>query len=322
MQLYNLTDKLLSLNPEYYTIWNIRRRCLISSLLSTTAEQRASGAAEEVTEVGQQKADEHVLQSELAFVMPLLKATPKCYWIWKYRQWILMQTILRLPVSVSRHVWEKELGLTSLLLSKDQRNFHAWSYRRFVVAKLESDELQGQSLVEDEFAYTEKILFSLNLSNFSAWHNRSQLIPRLLKERHADDQTRAAFLKNELDIARQGLNVAAEDHSLWYYHRFLISQITNPFDSFAPALTLADRIAYLRYEIVELTNLLDDYNDVGLVYEGLLDYSLALERLEKSEEHANVINCLLSWLAKLRGLQPMHVGRWEDIESDIKQYLN
>lgn len=322
MQLFKLTDKLLSLNPEYYTIWNIRRHCLISSVLSTIPDQRVSDAGEQITDVCRQNLDEDVLQSELAFVMPLLKAAPKCYWIWKYRQWILMQTVLRLSVTVPRHEWEKELGLTSWLLSKDGRNLHAWSYRRFVVAKLESDELQGQSLVEDEFAYTKKKLFGLNLSNFSAWHNRSQLIPRLLRERHADDETRAVFLKGELDIARQGLNVAADDQSLWYYHRFLISQITNPVDSFAPALTLADRIACLRYEIAELEDLLDDYDAVGLVYEDLLDYSLALERLEKGKERANVRNCLLSWLAKLRVLDPMHVGRWEDMESEIKQHLN
>lgn len=62
-----------------------------------------------------------------------------------------------------------------------------------VVEKLESPSLSGKSLVEEEFAYTTKMV-NANLSNFSAWHNRSQLIPRLLDERNASDEARREFL--------------------------------------------------------------------------------------------------------------------------------
>ncbi|KAF7549962.1 hypothetical protein G7Z17_g6028 [Cylindrodendrum hubeiense] len=34
LETFHLTSKILRLNPEYYTIWNARRRCLISGLLS------------------------------------------------------------------------------------------------------------------------------------------------------------------------------------------------------------------------------------------------------------------------------------------------
>lgn len=81
------------------------------------------------------------------------------------------------------------------MLSKDQRNFHAWGYRRFVVAKLE--------------------MIGSNLSNFSAWHNRSQLIPRLLQERGADAKMRATFLNEALSFVREGLDVGPEDQRLW-----------------------------------------------------------------------------------------------------------
>jgi geranylgeranyl transferase type-2 subunit alpha len=79
------------------------------------------------------------------------------------------------------------------MLGKDRRNFHAWGYRRHVVAQLESATLQGSSMVEAEFAYTERMI-NTDLSNFSAWHSRSKLIPRLLEERGADDAARRAFL--------------------------------------------------------------------------------------------------------------------------------
>ena len=83
------------------------------------------------------------------------------------------------------------------MLSFDSRNFHGWGYRRTVVSALESNALHTEdpstSMTETEFEYTTKMINS-NLSNFSAWHNRSKLIPRLLDERGADHQARRKFL--------------------------------------------------------------------------------------------------------------------------------
>lgn len=110
---------------------------------------------------------------------------PKCYWIWKYRSWLLQEAIQRLEPQIARRVWEEELGLDTKMLTKDRRNFHAWGYRRNVVKHLESATLNGKSMVEPEFAFTTKMI-RVDLSNFSAWHNRTNLIPRLLDERGAD----------------------------------------------------------------------------------------------------------------------------------------
>jgi geranylgeranyl transferase type-2 subunit alpha len=63
------------------------------------------------------------------------------------------------------------------------------------VSELESAKLNGKSMVESEFEYTTKVIHGdKGLSNFSAWHRRSKLIPRLLDERNADDATRRQFL--------------------------------------------------------------------------------------------------------------------------------
>ncbi|KAB5559943.1 hypothetical protein GE09DRAFT_72725 [Coniochaeta sp. 2T2.1] len=248
LALLQLTTKLLRLSPEYFTVWNVRRRCLISGLLSgrsggalpskaspstspnaTTGPGPSSDASslsssdefqpDQHSSTSMATADPHesdgnVLQSELAFTVPLLLRFPKSYWIWNFRRWILSQVILRLPVPIARKVWETELGLAAEMLDKDQRNFHAWAYRRYVVAKLESPELQGKSMAEDEFAYTTKLI-GLDLSNFSAWHNRSQVVLRVLDERGADDEMRAAFLDKELSTVLDALNVGPDDQSLY-----------------------------------------------------------------------------------------------------------
>lgn len=85
------------------------------------------------------------------------------------------------------------MNLVSMMLVKDSRNIHGWRYRRIIVTHLESSALNGTSMVESEFAYTTKMVMA-NLSNFSAWHNRSKLIPSLLDERRADATARRKFL--------------------------------------------------------------------------------------------------------------------------------
>lgn len=265
-----------------------------------------------------------MLQSELAFIIPLLLEFPKCYWIWKYRKWLLEQAILRLPRPVASTVWEAELALASKMLVKDRRNFHAWGYRRYLVARLESPALLGRSLVEAEFAYTTAMI-ERDLSNFSAWHNRSRLMLRVLQERDADDKARAAFLETELNLVQEALNVGPEDQSLWYYHRYLVAQVVNAKGkpSIAPQLTAEQKISYLEREVEFIKDLLQDFPDIKWPYEALLEYTLALRKLQlgaeagrEEEEDPNF------WLTKLRKLDAMQTGRWNDVERDIERQLS
>ncbi|GAP92830.1 putative geranylgeranyl transferase type-2 subunit alpha [Rosellinia necatrix] len=376
--LFPLTSKLLRLNPEYYTIWNVRRRCLTSGLLSrpsagswpsrawpstlpsattspsstasspspsdatppsptspttgksgTTADLAATTTTTATTATDAEaeadaniKTDTDVLQSELTFTIPLLLEFPKCYWIWKYRKWILEQAILRLPKAVASGVWDAELALASKMLVKDCRNFHAWGYRRYLVARLESPDLLGRSLAEDEFAYTSKMIHE-DLSNFSAWHNRSRLMLRVLDERGADDKARAAFLEAEMSQVQEALNVGPEDQSLWYYHRYLMSQVIGSEGKpiITPNLTVAQKISYLDLEIEFIKDLLQDFPNLKWPYEALLEYTFALCKLQPGAASEGEEKDPNFWLAKLRKLDAMQAGRWNDVERDIEREI-
>jgi geranylgeranyl transferase type-2 subunit alpha len=135
------------------------------------------------------------IKDDLTFVVPLLKKWPKCYWIWDHRIWLLQQATAKLATQTARRLWQEELALCSMMLVRDNRNFHGWGYRRMIVAHLESPDLEGRSLAEDEFAYTARLVHA-NMSNFSAWHARSKLIPRVLAEREASDEERRKFLED------------------------------------------------------------------------------------------------------------------------------
>lgn len=77
------------------------------------------------------------------------------------------------------------------MLNRDSRNFHGWGYRRTVVDNIE--RLKSSSMAKEEFDYTTKMI-GINLSNFSAWHNRSKLILRILHEQSASDEERKQML--------------------------------------------------------------------------------------------------------------------------------
>ena len=190
----DLTSKLLARNPEYYTIWNHRRRLLQPRLRSLSPAEAAE-----------------LLSDDLAFLVPLLRKFPKCYWMWNHRQWLLRQASALLLVAQARRFWLAELELVTHMLARDSRNFHGWGYRRAVVAALEEQELnpddaddggrggpaRTRTRTREEFDYTTRMI-GTNLSNFSAWHNRSKLIPRLLEERGAAKAERKKMLDEGL----------------------------------------------------------------------------------------------------------------------------
>ncbi|KAG5940457.1 hypothetical protein E4U59_002442 [Claviceps monticola] len=343
---FHLSSKLLRINPENYTIWNVRRYCLSSFILSSvnrsakleqfvnhelpssqaagqqrdvTRETEGSSSIQTTATGNSTRGDEEIIRSELKFTIPLLMEFPKCYWLWKYRSWILMQAVERLSAVVSRTVWEEELGLVGMMLHRDRRNFHAWDYRRHVVAQLEASKLGGTSMTEAEFAFTTDMI-KWDLSNFSAWHTRSQLIPRLLDERDADAGARKAFLEQELATVHEALNVGPEDQSLWYYHRYLIHAILGAHGQglIVRDFSTRNRQKYLEEEVAFIKDLLEDYVDVKWIYEALVEYTLTASTLT-NDWHRQTSQSLMSvWLKKLRELDTNRTGRWDELEKQIK----
>ena len=201
-EVLQLTSELLTMNPEYYTLWNYRR-LIVQRLLS---KERTNCLPEHCTHEERARPQRAIgiISNDLNFLIPLLREYPKCYWIWNYRLWLLEEASHTLPATDSQKFWQQELGLAGKMLSLDSRNFNGWGYRRKIVLALESTQstnnAAAKSTTEAEFEYTTRMIES-NLSNFSAWHNRSKLIPRLLDEKNANHTERQAFLDKGLLIS-------------------------------------------------------------------------------------------------------------------------
>ncbi|KAL8734727.1 MAG: hypothetical protein Q9181_003116, partial [Wetmoreana brouardii] len=267
-----LTTKLLEANPEYYTVWNYRR------LLLRSFFAHQYDADEQYQTPNQDNVRQYIVE-DLAFLLPLLRKFPKCYWIWKYRLWLLDEAQRLLPSNSVNQLWQKELGLVGKMLSLDSRNFHGWGYRRKVIAALEQLSVEADpsiaSMTETEFEYTTKMIES-NLSNFSAWHRRSKLIPRLLDERNASHAERRAFLDQELELVQRALwaDPDSKDQSLWFYHQSLILNFGSrvEMNSIVPDLAVEDKLIYIKAQIEELLEMLEGAETCKWIYQRLLDF--------------------------------------------------
>ncbi|KAF2147166.1 uncharacterized protein K452DRAFT_330663, partial [Aplosporella prunicola CBS 121167] len=321
-----LVLKLLTQNPEYYTIWNHRRLILQDTFRNALAEPSSAESSPESTALspGQQTILDHIV-NDLRFLVPLLLKFPKCYWIWNHRLWLLEQSTQHLPASHARHLWQEELGLVGKMLNRDSRNFHGWSYRRIVVAHLEqlpAAEVKGTtSMVEPEFAYTTKMI-NTNLSNFSAWHNRSKLIPRLLAERNADASARRAFLAAEFAFIQRALYTDPYDQSLWFYHAYLMSTVDlrTPTDAricfeLNSGSSLPEETCEEQLESIK--DMMDGAEDCKWIYQALLYCALALKAVNPDSTSVSD-NEMTVWLAELRKLDPLRSGRWDDLGKMLK----
>ncbi|TFK86372.1 rab-protein geranylgeranyltransferase [Polyporus arcularius HHB13444] len=240
---FELTTRLLHVNPEFYTVWNYRRRILLNGIFPTSTPVQIND----------------VLSDDLSLTTTLLKQHPKVYWIWNHRQWCLRQVpdgpTDADPNGWRQSYWNKELFVVEKMLEVDPRNFHAWTYRRIV---LENMPVKRPEL--SELAYTKRKI-EANFSNFSAWHQRSKVLSSLWESGKRD---KFKSIEEELDLVKNAMYTDPGDQSVWLYHRWLIS--------------LGDSKSVVDREIQSIEELLEEQPDSKWCMESLVFYKRLLLR--------------------------------------------
>ena len=166
------------------------------------------------------------------------------------------------PADDAGWVWERELKLVEKMLDLDPRNFHGWNCRRAIIHHLALSILASHpslaplaatqpsfpallshhvvmqpqhqrvgakllALAERELGYTLRKI-EANFSNFSAWHQRTKLLPHVWAARRLSTEQVDTQLDSELELVKQAMYTDPADQSVWFYHRWLIDLLLAP----------------------------------------------------------------------------------------------
>lgn len=301
---YKLVTELLEWNQELYTVWNYRKKLIINYLFSNIKNDDYD--------------QKHlILENELMFTLKKLKKSPKSYWIWNHRIWCLKLDKLS--------NWKFEIELIDTFLKSDSRNFHVWSYRRFIVEHMK-DNNNNELIDFNEFKFTTKMI-NKDISNYSAWHNRSQLIVKLFNKspiiinkendensveylKIFNNKDKRSFLIKELNLVKTAIYTDPDDSSVWFYIKWLIS------DYFINDLN--DNIIEIINNVI---NDIEELNDVEFSDNGidnkwcLISIVYLLKQLYKVQNEIDTEK-FYNILKKLEKLDPMRIERYKEFQFD------
>lgn len=205
MNALKATAKMATVNPDFYSLWNLRRDLLTTKIEALRGSMQSSNdvCAEESSKSAEDEL-RAISQTEMDLTQAALtKRNPKCYYAWHHRKWV---------VSLGYVDLKRELRLCEEFLEKDERNFHCWTYRRCVLASIKSPP-------SEELLFTDTLI-ARNFSNGSAWHQRTRVI---LDGVPAADVM--GILTDELEKIREAIFTEPDDQSAWMYQRWVLAQI-------------------------------------------------------------------------------------------------
>lgn len=202
----------------------------------------------EVTNVKEQLG---MIAEELKFLVKAIMKSPKSYTLWFQRQWAIEKG-LEFEAAVTQNnttsmILENELALCDKMLKMDERNFHCWNYRYWVVdvyireiqkrlnageQKPEWSDIWQNNLLplitkEIEIAYN---LITKNFSNYSAWHYRAKLLPKVYSQNNRLVNLGYIIpfdkIKEDMATLKHAFFTDPKDQSPWNYHQWLLIQIS------------------------------------------------------------------------------------------------
>lgn len=87
-------------------------------------------------------------------------------------------------------------------------------------------------------------------------------------------------------------------------------------ETIAPRLDDSERIAYLRREIESIREISEEEEDCKWIYQALVECTTIILKLDGTAS-AKAKQDVYRWISKLKRLDPLREGRWEDLEKSF-----
>lgn len=174
----DLTTKLLRINPEYYTVWNARRRCLISGPLATSSNEQLPLEPEpsptgETSTYGPHTLFEQSRKTQLDHEEP-------CVGRLSTTKNTGNGPVSATDIKISTVVILDELAFTVPLLMAHPKCYWIWNYRMWTLerATLLLPLAAAKSIWQDELGLVSKML-GRDRRNYHAWAYRRYVVSQL-----------------------------------------------------------------------------------------------------------------------------------------------
>ncbi|CAK7274812.1 Rab geranylgeranyltransferase, partial [Sporothrix epigloea] len=233
------TTRLLRLNPEYYTVWNVRRRCLTSGLLSrprpgsvfsAIPSDKFQTAASSFSSPGSFDTSSTTNSRKLA---PGLSNSSKLPSENEGAE-TTKETKNKLDDASEKErqtdadILESELLFTIPLLLEFPKCYWIWSYRLWVleqaVARLDAE--RARKIWEEELALDSKML-TKDRRNFHAWGYRRQVVERLESAALSLNaaSTTSSLVEPEFEYTTKMIHQDLSNFSAWHNRSKLIPRL-------------------------------------------------------------------------------------------------
>ena len=124
-------------------------------------------------------------------------------------------------------------------------------------------------------------------------------------------------MKAELDLIHKAL-FDPYDQSLWFYHQNLMCTFDPDYTSrsMAPKLSTEQRLEYIALEREYIEEVLEDAQDCKWPYQALIECTMLEGKLRSGYQNGDREK-VMAWLQKLKALDPLRKGRWDDMEQQL-----
>eukprot|EP01064_Diplonema_japonicum_P029158 TRINITY_DN4643_c0_g2_i1.p1 TRINITY_DN4643_c0_g2~~TRINITY_DN4643_c0_g2_i1.p1 ORF type:complete len:332 (+),score=64.46 TRINITY_DN4643_c0_g2_i1:32-1027(+) len=207
LEAYKTVEKILLINPEFYTMWNYKKE-ILNALMKGDRKRVIYGSGDVIEGVAEtaEQINARWFTCELAFNQKIIKDRDhKSYCTWHHRRYLVKNILC---ADFYKDTLRTEKALCEKLLLVDDRNFHCWGYRAWITERLQT---LGEFSEQTELDHA-KVRLSSNFSNYSAWHARGKIV-----QASPAQTTKDSLVSEDIALAENAFYTEPSDQSAWIY---------------------------------------------------------------------------------------------------------